>query len=86
MGQPNCTGDTIATCSNGTAGNSGPEEGKPASFMFGFVTTLGDLSITKTDSPGPVLVGDELTYDLGIRNNGPEQATGVQVTDMRSTL
>ena len=81
MGQPNCTGDTIATCSNGTAGNSGPEEGKPASFMFGFITTLGDLSITKTDSPGPVLVGDELTYDLGIRNNGPEQAAGVQVTD-----
>ena len=28
MGQPNCTGDTIATCSNGTAGDSGPEEGK----------------------------------------------------------
>ena len=44
---------TIATCSNGPAGNSGPEEGKPASFMFGFITTLAYSSITKTDSPGP---------------------------------
>ena len=41
--------------------------------MFGFITTLGDLSITKTDTPGPVLVGDELTYDLGSATTAPSR-------------
>jgi len=40
-----------------------------------------DLSITKADSPDPVTAGQNLTYTLTVRNNGPNPATGVTVTD-----
>ena len=36
-----------------------------------------DLSLTKTDSPDPVLAGQLLTYTLTVNNNGPSGATGV---------
>src|SRR5207302_1356171 len=38
-------------------------------------------STTKTDSPDPVLVGDDLTYDIVVANNGPDGAAGVTMTD-----
>jgi uncharacterized repeat protein (TIGR01451 family) len=40
-----------------------------------------DLSITKTDSPDPVLQGNNLTYTITVTNNGPLGATNVVVTD-----
>jgi uncharacterized repeat protein (TIGR01451 family) len=45
------------------------------------VSALADLSLTKTDSPDPVLAGGALTYTLTAHNNGPSGATGVTVTD-----
>jgi uncharacterized repeat protein (TIGR01451 family) len=40
-----------------------------------------DLSITKTDSPDPVVVGNNVTYTIRVTNNGPNDATGVTLTD-----
>ena len=40
------------------------------------VTPAADLSLTKTDSPDPVFVGDLLTYTLAVHNAGPQDATG----------
>ncbi|HPC84740.1 MAG TPA: Calx-beta domain-containing protein [Thermoanaerobaculaceae bacterium] len=40
-----------------------------------------DLSITKTDSPDPILSGGALTYTLAVANNGPAPAFDVTVTD-----
>lgn len=46
-----------------------------------FIPLVADLQITKTASPDPVSVGQDLTYTLTVTNNGPNTATDVQVTD-----
>ena len=45
------------------------------------VTAAADLSLTKSDSPDPVLEGELLTYSLTAHNSGPQDATGVSLTD-----
>ena len=40
-----------------------------------------DLSISKTDSPDPVNVGNALTYTVTVNNAGPDEAVNVVVTD-----
>jgi uncharacterized repeat protein (TIGR01451 family) len=81
LGESDCpNGGSVAGCDTLPA-NAGPSQGKPATFMFGFVTTIGDLSITKTDSPDPVALGQDLTYTLTVHNNGPDPAAGVSVDD-----
>jgi uncharacterized repeat protein (TIGR01451 family) len=44
-------------------------------------TIVADLSVTKTDSPDPVIAGNDLTYTVTVTNNGPDTATSVTVTD-----
>jgi len=80
LGESNCGGDSVDTCFD--EGTAGVTQGKPATFMFGFVTTTGDLSITKTDSADPVQVNHNLSYTITVTNNGPQAAAGVQVTDV----
>jgi len=40
-----------------------------------------DLALTKSDSPDPAHVGQDLIYTITVKNNGPQSATGVMVTD-----
>ncbi len=46
---------------------------------------LANLSVTKTDSPDPVRLGQVLTYTLIVNNNGPSNATGVLLHDLLPT-
>ena len=57
--------------------------GSTAANTTPMATTLAqaDLSITKSDSPDPVLAGGTLTYVLTITNTGPSTATGATLTD-----
>jgi uncharacterized repeat protein (TIGR01451 family) len=51
---------------------------------FTFPGCLGggaDLSLTKSDSPDPSLVGGEVTYTLTAANNGPAASSAATVTD-----
>ncbi len=45
------------------------------------IDTRADLSLSKTDSPDPVLLASPLSYTLEVTNGGPSDATGVVVTD-----
>jgi uncharacterized repeat protein (TIGR01451 family) len=49
-------------------------------IVTNFVPTA-DLVITKTGSPNPVTVSQNLTYSLAVTNLGPSAATSVVVTD-----
>jgi uncharacterized repeat protein (TIGR01451 family) len=40
-----------------------------------------DLSVSKTDSPDPVHIGQKLTYTVVVTNNGPDTANGVSLVD-----
>jgi uncharacterized repeat protein (TIGR01451 family) len=40
-----------------------------------------DLAVTKGDEPDPVIVGGALTYTVVVVNDGPYDATGVQLVD-----
>jgi uncharacterized repeat protein (TIGR01451 family) len=40
-----------------------------------------DLAVSKTDSPDPVVVSDQLTYTITVNNAGAGEATAVMLTD-----
>jgi len=42
---------------------------------------IADLSLSKSGSPGTVVSGGTLTYQLGVTNSGPNIASGVVLTD-----
>jgi uncharacterized repeat protein (TIGR01451 family) len=46
------------------------------------VVQQADLAVTKIDAPDPVSAGQQLTYTITVTNNGPDNATGVTLTDM----
>jgi uncharacterized repeat protein (TIGR01451 family) len=50
-------------------------------YTIGCAPASADLSVTKTDSPDPVKAGQNLTYTVTVRNNGPSAASGVTLTD-----
>ncbi|MFQ5755182.1 MAG: CFI-box-CTERM domain-containing protein [Acidiferrobacterales bacterium] len=45
------------------------------------VSIGADLALSIIDSPDPVVLGGGITYTISARNNGPEPATGVILTD-----
>jgi large repetitive protein len=40
-----------------------------------------DLAVTKTDSPDPIIAGNNLTYTINVANNGTDTATDVYIDD-----
>ncbi|MEM7008812.1 MAG: DUF11 domain-containing protein, partial [Thermodesulfobacteriota bacterium] len=51
------------------------------STLIGEFVPVADLFIIKSDSPDPVIAGNNLTYTLFVSNAGPNTATNVIVTD-----
>ena len=52
-------------------------------FVYhGEAPAIADLSVSKSDSPDPVIAGTGLTYTLKVANNGLSDATGVVLADI----
>jgi uncharacterized repeat protein (TIGR01451 family) len=45
------------------------------------VIPIADVRVTKTDSPDPVIAGEELFYTVTVTNDGPDKASGIVVLD-----
>jgi uncharacterized repeat protein (TIGR01451 family) len=45
------------------------------------ISTLADISVTKSDTPDPVIVGSNITYTIVVNNAGPSNAANVSLTD-----
>jgi uncharacterized repeat protein (TIGR01451 family) len=78
----------------GAAGNGKDTNNNSADFLLnatfsnpqnldsaGFDLNTADVSITKIDSPDPVLTGTDVIYTITVTNNGPGTAQSVVVTD-----
>uniref|UniRef100_UPI000830CBCE DUF11 domain-containing protein n=1 Tax=Pseudotamlana agarivorans TaxID=481183 RepID=UPI000830CBCE len=67
-----------------TPGNGDPTEDDYDSVTITPVTINADLSLTKTVAGGNTspLVGTEITFQIAVTNDGPQDATGVEVTDL----
>jgi uncharacterized repeat protein (TIGR01451 family) len=59
-------------------GNDGGQALCPVTIT---VRADADLALVKVAAPEPVKVSSNLTYSISVTNNGPAQATDVQVTD-----
>ncbi len=58
-----------------------PDNGNNRDSVATTVGTSADLSITKGDSPDPVLAGQQVTYTITASNAGPSTASSVLITD-----
>ncbi len=75
-------GNGIDTNDNSADFFLNPSSSNPQNLSTGCINTgEADLSITKTDSPDPVINGSNVTYTITVTNSGPATATSVVVTD-----
>ena len=84
------TGDSEGTINNAAAVRGDPFDPNPGNNTVTEPTQVTDsepvvndvdLSVVKNDTPDPVLVGNTLSYQIEVRNAGPEAASDVTVTD-----
>ncbi|HSB09838.1 MAG TPA: HYR domain-containing protein [Blastocatellia bacterium] len=74
-------GATITNSATAASATSDPTPGNNTGTATTTVQTQADLAVTKTDSPDPVVAGNNLTYAINFTNNGPSDAQSVSVTD-----
>ncbi len=73
---------TLTNTATATATTTDPNPANNTSTATTTTSKRADLQITKTAPAGPVGTGDALAYTLTVRNNGPDAATSVVVTDV----
>jgi uncharacterized repeat protein (TIGR01451 family) len=74
----------IATIVTNTATVTSADDPNAANNSATATTTVGsgaDLSVTKSDSPDPVVASGNLTYAILVQNAGPETATNASLSD-----
>src|SRR5262249_15441674 len=61
-------GTTLTNTATGFAGTSDPNTANNTATQTTSVIAQADLSVTKTDSPDPVIAGTNLTYTITVTN------------------
>ncbi len=69
-------GRVVTATATDSAGNT-----SEFSACLAVQNAVADLGVTVTAAPNPVFVGNNLTYTITVANNGPNDATGVALTD-----
>ncbi len=75
-------GETIVNMAIAASDTADPDPMDNTSTAMTAVITQADLSVTKSDSPDPVIAGSNITYTINFTNNGPSDAQMVNVSDM----
>jgi uncharacterized repeat protein (TIGR01451 family) len=74
-------GGTVVNSAQVTGAETDSNTGNNSAVASNTITLLADLSIVKTAPSGGGIVGQIMTYELVVTNNGPSPATGVVVED-----
>ncbi|MCV9930207.1 gliding motility-associated C-terminal domain-containing protein [Flavobacterium sp. LS1R49] len=77
-GSSNASGNTAGSTLTGTI----PSPSTITAIAIGTNNPITDLAITKTANNMTPTVGSNVVFTVVVTNNGPNNATGVQVTDM----
>lgn len=78
-------GGAVSNTASVAGGQSDPDTANNSATatttVIGGTGANADLSISKSGSPDPVTAGSQLSYELGVRNSGPDGANAVVLTD-----
>lgn len=75
------SGSTITNTVDTTSATTDPNSANNSDTETTSVSASADLSVTKTDSPDPVVAGNTITYTIDAANGGPSDAQSVTLTD-----
>ncbi len=83
VGAGTASGTVITSTASVSSSTTDPNPGNNFAIATVVVATAGqaDLAITKTGTPNPVLAGNNITYTITVKNNGPAAAANVTMTD-----
>jgi uncharacterized repeat protein (TIGR01451 family) len=83
VGAGTASGTVITSTASVSSSTTDPNPSNNFAIATVVVATAGqaDLAITKTGTPNPVLAGNNITYTITVKNNGPAAAANVTMTD-----
>jgi uncharacterized repeat protein (TIGR01451 family) len=74
-------GTTISNTASASSADNDTEPANNSDTETTAVNRVAELSVTKDASPNPVRAGNDLTYNLTVKNSGPGAADSVSLTD-----